>query len=81
MSNILISACLSGFPVRYNGTKKKSIDDYLTQWRQQARLITFCPELAAGFPTPSLRRKLSRPLAALQSSRLALRLSKQPAAM
>ncbi|MEQ9947997.1 DUF523 domain-containing protein [Pectobacterium aroidearum] len=52
MSNILISACLSGFPVRYNGTEKKSVGDYLAQWRQQARLITFCPELAAGFPTP-----------------------------
>ncbi|KFX07901.1 purine nucleoside phosphorylase [Pectobacterium betavasculorum] len=52
MSNILISACLSGFPVRYNGTEKKSVGDYLAQWRKQARLITFCPELAAGFPTP-----------------------------
>ncbi|GKW10535.1 MULTISPECIES: DUF523 domain-containing protein [Pectobacterium] len=52
MSNILISACLSGFPVRYNGTEKKSVGDYLAQWRQQARLITFCPELAAGFSTP-----------------------------
>ncbi|MEQ9885491.1 DUF523 domain-containing protein [Pectobacterium zantedeschiae] len=52
MSNILISACLAGFPVRYNGTEKKSVGDYLDQWRQQARLITFCPELAAGFPTP-----------------------------
>ncbi|MDY4388828.1 DUF523 domain-containing protein [Pectobacterium aroidearum] len=52
MSNILISACLSGFPVRYNGTEKKSVGGYLAQWRQQERLITFCPELAAGFSTP-----------------------------
>ncbi|MBG0751898.1 MULTISPECIES: DUF523 domain-containing protein [Pectobacterium] len=52
MSNILISACLSGFPVRYNGTEKKSVGGYLAQWRQQKRLITFCPELAAGFSTP-----------------------------
>ncbi|MBI0559569.1 DUF523 domain-containing protein [Pectobacterium parmentieri] len=52
MSNILISACLSGFPIRYNGTEKKSVGDYLDQWRQQERLITFCPELAAGFSTP-----------------------------
>ena len=52
MSNILISTCLSGFPVRYNGTEKKSVGGYLAQWRQQKRLITFCPELAAGFSTP-----------------------------
>lgn len=52
ISNILISACLSGFPVRYNGTEKRLISDSLAQWRQQARLITFCPELAAGFPIP-----------------------------
>ncbi|UUE46652.1 DUF523 domain-containing protein [Pectobacterium aroidearum] len=52
MSNILISACLSGFPVRYNGTEKKSVGGYLAQWRQQKRLITFCPELAAGLSTP-----------------------------
>ncbi|MCG8710159.1 DUF523 domain-containing protein [Brenneria sp. 4F2] len=52
MSKILISACLSGFPVRYNGSEKKSVASYLARWRQQSRLIAFCPELAAGFATP-----------------------------
>lgn len=52
MSKILISACLSGFPVRYNGSDKKSVASYLDQWRQQSRLVAFCPELAAGFATP-----------------------------
>lgn len=52
MNKILISACLSGFPVRYNGSAKKSVEAYLAQWRKQSRLVTFCPELAAGFATP-----------------------------
>ncbi|MEC5319715.1 DUF523 domain-containing protein [Brenneria populi subsp. brevivirga] len=62
MSKILISACLSGFPVRYNGSDKKSVAAYLAQWRQQSRLVVFCPELAAGFPTP-------RPSAEIAASR------------
>ncbi|PWC22198.1 DUF523 domain-containing protein [Brenneria roseae subsp. roseae] len=52
MNKILISACLSGFPVRYNGSARLSVEGYLTQWRQQSRLVMFCPELSAGFPTP-----------------------------
>ncbi|MBJ7221146.1 MULTISPECIES: DUF523 domain-containing protein [unclassified Brenneria] len=62
MKNILISACLSGFTVRYNGSAKKSVEAYLAQWRQQSRLVTFCPELAAGFATP-------RPCAEIHPSR------------
>ncbi len=52
MSKILISACLSGFPVRYNGSEKILIDQTLQQWREQNRLVICCPELAAGFATP-----------------------------
>ncbi|KAA9000557.1 DUF523 domain-containing protein [Affinibrenneria salicis] len=52
MNKILISACLAGFPVRYNGSAKNSVESYLARWREQARLVAFCPELAAGFSTP-----------------------------
>lgn len=53
MERILISACLLGRPVRYNGTDKASgADDILALWREQGRLVPVCPEIAVGFPTP-----------------------------
>lgn len=51
---ILLSACLSGHHVRYNGTNKPCASDLLQQWRDEGRLVTHCPELAAGLPTPRL---------------------------
>ncbi len=61
MQKILFSACLCGFPVRYNGSAKQIVSEQLDLWRQQNRLVTFCPELAAGFSTP-------RPPAEIQPS-------------
>lgn len=52
MNKILISACLAGFNVRYNGTCKTSLSPLLAQWQNQGRLVYCCPELAAGFGTP-----------------------------
>ncbi|MFP1731224.1 DUF523 domain-containing protein [Lonsdalea quercina] len=52
MNKILISACLAGFPVRYNGSDKSTVRRYLGQWQREQRLVVFCPELAAGFSTP-----------------------------
>ncbi|CAI1576667.1 Uncharacterized conserved protein [Serratia ficaria] len=51
-SNILLSACLAGFKVRYNGSNKPLIDATLQRWRHEGRLVVCCPELAAGFSTP-----------------------------
>ncbi|HGM4722676.1 TPA: DUF523 domain-containing protein [Serratia marcescens] len=58
-SNILISACLAGFKVRYNGTDKPLLDATLQRWRQEGRLIVCCPELAAGFSTPRPSAEIS----------------------
>jgi len=52
MLKILVSACLAGFPVRYNGTAKTARDAWLASWREEGRLVIVCPEVAAGFPTP-----------------------------
>ncbi|MBS0847881.1 DUF523 domain-containing protein [Citrobacter sp. JGM124] len=49
---ILVSACLMGFKIRYNASAKARIVEKLQQWQQEQRLITHCPELAAGLPTP-----------------------------
>ncbi|MFM0735149.1 DUF523 domain-containing protein [Paraburkholderia sediminicola] len=52
MLKILVSACLVGHPVRYNGKAKPTHDAWLARWRDEGRLVTVCPEVAAGFPTP-----------------------------
>jgi len=50
--NILISACLLGSPVRYNGTDLLIEHPLLKQWKKEGRLISICPEVAGGMPTP-----------------------------
>ena len=52
MSRILISACLMGAPVRYDGRAKTLTADLLTRWQAEGRLVPLCPEVAAGLPTP-----------------------------
>ncbi|MDX8346575.1 DUF523 domain-containing protein [Cognatiyoonia sp. IB215446] len=53
MDKVLISACLLGRPLRYNGTAKASgADTILDAWQAQGRLVAICPEVAVGFPTP-----------------------------
>ncbi len=53
-SKILVSACLMGFQVRYNGSGKAQLAGMLARWQQDNRLVIHCPELAAGLPTPRL---------------------------
>jgi len=52
MQPILVSACLMGRPVRYDGRAKTLHDRLLSRWQAEGRLIPFCPEVAAGLPTP-----------------------------
>lgn len=52
MVKILVSACLLGKPVRYDGSGKLLEDELLQQWNSESRLVPVCPELLAGFPTP-----------------------------
>lgn len=49
---ILVSACLMGFRVRYNGSEKAKVISQLALWDQERRLVIHCPELAAGLPVP-----------------------------
>lgn len=50
--NILISACLVGLKVRYNGQEKQDLRNTLSLWQAEHRLVIHCPELAAGLPCP-----------------------------
>ena len=51
-AKILVSACLLGRPVRYDGSAKTLAHAALEQWKADDRLVVICPELAAGFMTP-----------------------------
>jgi uncharacterized protein YbbK (DUF523 family) len=58
MNKILVSACLMGFKVRYNGSEKARMNEQLARWQQEQRLVIHCPELAAGLPVLVLRQRL-----------------------
>ncbi|MDU5454348.1 DUF523 domain-containing protein [Pseudescherichia vulneris] len=58
-TRILVSACLMGFKVRYNGSEKQPVEATLARWQQEGRLVIHCPELAAGLPVPRLSAEIS----------------------
>ena len=51
-SKILISSCLLGQKVRYDG--KDCLQDHsrLAEWMKAGKTIFICPEMAGGLPTP-----------------------------
>jgi len=52
MIKLLVSACLIGERVRYNGEVKTHDSSILEYWQYQRRLVPFCPEVAAGLSVP-----------------------------
>jgi uncharacterized protein YbbK (DUF523 family) len=52
MQKILMSACLLGAKVRYDGGDCEQQNALLNQWRAEGRIVTICPEMAGGLPTP-----------------------------
>lgn len=52
MDRILVSACLIGWPVRYDGAAKTLADPRLARWAEEGRLVPLCPETAGGLATP-----------------------------
>lgn len=51
MEKILVSACLLGQPVRYDGGAFAPAL-LLQRWHRQGRIIALCPEQAGGLATP-----------------------------
>src|SRR5262245_5202540 len=52
MDKILVSACLMGHAVRYDGRSKPLYHPALDRWQKEGRLVTLCPEMSAGMPVP-----------------------------
>lgn len=51
MHRILVSRCLLGHRVRYDGGAHGPYD-LLQQWLEEGRVVALCPEVAGGLPTP-----------------------------
>lgn len=49
---ILVSACLMGHAVRYDGRAKPLVHPAIERWMREGRLVTICPEMSAGMPVP-----------------------------
>lgn len=52
MQRVLISSCLLGNPVRYDGRGVPNPDAVLARWRQEGRVVPVCPEVAGGMSIP-----------------------------
>ena len=51
-ARILVSACLLGEPVRYDGRAKSLENDEFDKLLKQDRVVRFCPEVAGGLAVP-----------------------------
>ena len=52
MEKVLVSSCLLGDPVRFNGGDAKVASRIIENWIAQMRVVSICPELRGGFSVP-----------------------------
>ncbi|WP_017604427.1 DUF523 domain-containing protein [Nocardiopsis alkaliphila] len=52
MRKVLVSACLMGRRVRFDGRAKPVDDTTVERWRHEGRMVVHCPEVAGGLPVP-----------------------------
>ncbi|KAA0875248.1 DUF523 domain-containing protein [Nitrincola tapanii] len=52
MQKILVSACLMGSKVRYDGRDNALHHPTLERWQQEGRLVPVCPEVLGGLGVP-----------------------------
>lgn len=60
MQHVLVSACLLGQRVRFDGAHKQAHSDVLQRWLDQGRVVPFCPEVAGGLPVPRPAAEIAR---------------------
>ena len=51
---LLISSCLLGENVKYDGSNNGLSKDILDKLKEKYELFSFCPEVAGGLPTPRI---------------------------
>jgi uncharacterized protein YbbK (DUF523 family) len=59
MEKILVSACLVGERVRYNGVAMEFDNQILKYWRNNVLVVAICPEVAGGLPVPRPSSEIS----------------------
>lgn len=52
MNRVLVSACLVGEKVRYDGKDKRSVHPVLERWLGEGRVVRVCPEVEGGLGIP-----------------------------
>lgn len=52
VAKILVSACLMGEKVRYDGNDNLLQHPLMQRWQQEQRLLMICPEVAGGLSVP-----------------------------
>ena len=52
LPRVLVSACLLGEAVRYDGADRRCTHPILARWIAQGRVVAVCPELAGGLAVP-----------------------------
>lgn len=52
MKKVLVSACLLGERVRFDGQAKTQHHPVLERWLAEGRVVRVCPEVAGGLPVP-----------------------------
>lgn len=60
MHKILVSRCLLGENVRYDGKHSLIEHPFMQRWQQEGRIIPLCPEVAGGLPTPRLPAEIQQ---------------------
>jgi len=59
MQKVLVSACLLGDKVRYDGNCVLTADTVLQQWIDDGRVVSLCPEVSAGMSIPRSPAEIS----------------------
>ena len=54
MAKVLISSCLLGCKVRYDGSDLKVESQEFQKFIETNEIVSFCPEVAAGLPIPRI---------------------------
>lgn len=59
MELVLVSACLVGDAVRFDGGDMRCDHEILQRWLREGRVVPVCPEVAGGLPVPRPRAKIA----------------------